>query len=190
VSREEEVMGYEGWYTIKEAVAFTGLSESTLQRMIKEQKIQREYRPVVGRKDVIVLDPDKIRELKDKPRHPVPSAETTAMVSTPSMHAVKTPPRTMVSPSDMTELMTLLRRPQLRLPEKLLLSTAEAAEFSGLSVNHLQDAARKRLLPYAKGRGYKFRPADLRCYVDTLVDGVKGVNGLAMVSGPDVTVSQ
>jgi len=159
---------YEEWYTIKEAVACTGLSESTFQRMIRRREIQREYRPVPGRKDVIVLDPDRIRALTTQPRHPVPTQDSTALVAKPSI----------LSAPDLTALIAVLRAPPIPLADKLLLTTAEAARFSGLSTDELRAAAHDHRLPHLGQKPYKFRPADLRRYIDRRLDGVNPVNGV------------
>jgi helix-turn-helix protein len=167
---------YEDWPTLQQAIEMTGLSESTLQRMIRKREIQREYRPNRGRKDLIILDPIKVQELRTRSRHPVPDTQSTALTPQASANPVKVSVPSIMPSSDLKELLTVLRRPQLRLSEKLLLTTAEASTFSGLSEGHLRDAARENQLPALGRRPYRFRPADLRRYVDALVDGVKAVN--------------
>jgi excisionase family DNA binding protein len=176
-------VAYENWLTLKEAVELTGISESTFQRMIRKHEIQREYRAQPGRKDVVVLDPVKVRELQTKPRHPVPDPQPTALVPKPVTDPVKVSVPSTVSASDMMELLTALRRPQLRLAEKLLLTTEEAAVFSGLSTYELRKAVREQRLPEIKRKGYLFRPVDLRRYVDGLIEGVKGFNAVKSISG-------
>jgi hypothetical protein len=173
------------WKTKKEIATTLGITERTLERKIDKGEIRSAERPVPGRRPAIVLHPEDVERLEKSILKPIPTA-----VGDMSKRQLTTAPtavenrvaRTLKPSPDLAALMALMSRPPLRVTEKYLLSTAEAAEISGLSQWRLRTAARTGLIPFVKGRSYLFRPADIRLFIDSLVRGAVPDNRLKAIT--------
>src|SRR5712692_6529257 len=64
---------YEDWQTKAEVRERTGISERTLERLIQDKKIRREYRRIPGRKPLSIIHPDDVAELEVKTAKLVPA---------------------------------------------------------------------------------------------------------------------
>lgn len=117
------------WVTKEEAKKLTGMSDSTIERRVRDDVLRREYRSVPGRKHEPVFakeDLEKLRKpkqavvIKSKPRPRahgrLPAITSNRQVVIPARQHVATIPSALSVPLD----------------KKLYLSLPEAVAYSGL----------------------------------------------------------
>jgi len=148
---------FEDWPTLEEVVQRTGLSERTLHRLIAKNKVRREYRRLVGRKPVSIIDPESVAALAQPLLHPLP--ETLPTVTPPPA----IPPAALPQPdlSALSALLAGLGITGVPLDKKIYLTLSEAVQLSGLPRTHLRRCIADGSLPAKKLGGWRIRRSDL-----------------------------
>ena len=151
---------WKGWKTKAEAVAFLGISERTIERMVQAGRIHQAYKHVPGRRPIAVLNPKDLGKVK---------AETIKPVPTPVMHEdadgasgalVPLPPQNIAA--SLLSALTSGVASRVLVPNKLFLTLKEASEYAGLPAAYLRRVIGEGTLPALKTGGYRIRRADLK----------------------------
>jgi hypothetical protein len=138
------------WVTKEEAKKLTGMSDSTIERRVKDNVLRRDYRSVPGRKHEPVFSKEDLEKLskpkqavvlKGKPRPRthgrLPAITSSQQVGKPSRQQLATIPSVLSVP----------------LEKKLYLSLPEAVAYSGLPRVFLEEKIeRKELRSLFRGK--------------------------------------
>ena len=150
---------WKGWKTKAEAVAFLGISERTIERMVQAGRIRQAYKHVPGRRPIAVLNPKDLGKVKAETVKPVPIPVTHedadgasgALVPLPSQNAV----------ANLLAALASGTPQRVSLLNKLFLTLKEASEYAGLPAAYLQRLIGEGALPALRTGGYRIRRADL-----------------------------
>jgi len=145
------------WVTKDVARELTGMSESTLERRVKEGALRRDYQARPGRKSEPVYareDLDGLKKsktpivLKTEPRKPLWDVNEKLPVISPSQQITKSPFQQTIIPS-------------VPLDKKLFLTMPEAVAYSGLPRSFLFEKAKTGTLRFLKAGRYFVSRHDL-----------------------------
>jgi len=123
----------EVWPAKEQVAKETGISVRTLDRKIAAGELRQEYRPIPHRKPLAVLHPEDVTKLTTVTLKPVPAPKKTESAMTESVPVT----------------------------QKLYLTIAEAANYSGLPKSYLQRCLQAGVLPGVKIGGWRIRRSDL-----------------------------
>lgn len=159
---------YEDWIAKKQAIERTGLTARTLERMVKDGKLQREYVHVPGRKSLPVFHPVEIQQLTDKTLKPTP---------------LPTKKATQKATEELAITASQLVAMSLSFSHLRYFTEKQAAYFLGVSPTYISLARKAGALPAVKlpgVRGLRYERQTLRHHTVSLFLSVlrtKRLNG-------------
>jgi muconolactone delta-isomerase len=136
---------YENWLTKAEAAQALQCAEKTIEREAARGKIQQAWRRIPGRRPIAVFNPDDIERLQVQTvrAFPAPAADTSKALAR-------------IAPASsefFAGLAAAIAAPRMLPMNKLHLSLAEAAEYTGFGVVYLRRQIAAGKIAVVKGAG-------------------------------------
>src|SRR5262249_36763970 len=129
----------------------TGLTERTLERMVKRGELRRDYRNIPGRKPLPVFHPEDVEQLTTKTLTPIPMKRN----GIPKFRQLVPTLRQLPMASASVAV-------SLSLNEKFYLTLKEAAFLSGLPLSYLRKKVQSQEIAAVKLAGWRIHRDELR----------------------------
>jgi excisionase family DNA binding protein len=161
-----------GWLSKQDAAHRVGVSTKTIEQLATKKKIHRKLQPRPGKPPMVMYREDDVEELqRERQAHvvkfaPLPNPNETQLIPVEMLQAAADAQSGARSMQELGKFILegLLdnRKPNVRIPERIFLTRAEAAEYTGLPPIYIERAVKMGKLDVMKtGRGWRIRRTDL-----------------------------